>query len=215
VRLGGRVQWAHEADDEGLAGEPAQARAFGETVLIAVRRNYGTDLDCVSAADGKRVWADGPAFADAFALDLGAADADADHLYVPGANKLHAVALADGKPVWAADLPPAPAGWIVRAGKSCVVAHPVQALPREEPAAAWDRFLRSLAREPFAWRLPGLALTLYDAWGDRVLPLLLFDPETGKQLGRYDIPARGPGAAVRFDAGAAIVATGDRVVWIK
>ena len=41
---------------------------------------------------------------------------------------------------------------------------------------------------------------------DRVLPLLLFDPETGKQLGRYDIPARGPGAAVRFDAGAAAFA---------
>ena len=35
------------------------------------------------------------------------------------------------------------------------------------------------------------------------------------RLARLDIPARGPAVAAHFGAGAAVVATGSRVVWIK
>ena len=65
------------------------------------------------------------------------------------------------------------------------------------------------------WRLPGLANTLYDTWVTRAVPVLLFDPGTGKLLRQYDIPARGPAVTANFSADAAVIATGDRVVWIK
>ena len=215
AQLGGRVKWAYEVErDDGLAGEPPQVLAAGDALLVAVRRNHGVEIECVNAADGKPVWSRS-AFADAFAIDLSAADADADCAYVPIANTLLALALATGKRAWAADLPAAPGGWVVRAGTACVIAYPARAIPREPTADVLARVAKSFRREPFAWRLPGLALTLYDAWVDRTLPVLLFDPETGARVGRYDLPARGPAVRAWFDATTAVFATGDRVVWLK
>ena len=87
VQLGGRVRWAYEVENaEGLTGEPAQARAWGEFVLIAVRRNHGVEIDRVGAADGKSAWAE-PAFADADRIDLFSTDADAERVYVPAARQ--------------------------------------------------------------------------------------------------------------------------------
>ena len=65
------------------------------------------------------------------------------------------------------------------------------------------------------WRLPGLAASLYDAWVDRVVPVLLFDPETGQLLRRYDLPARGPAVRAWFEQDIAAVATGEQVIWLK
>ena len=216
VRIGGRVKWTHEVkDDDGFAGAPPQVRAWGDTVLIATRRNHGVDIECVSAADGTPAWND-PAFADAFRIDLFASDADATRAYVPAENKLLGLTLGTGKTEWTADLPDAHgAGWVVRAGKSCVIAYPTRAIPHEPTRAVLARLARSFRAEPFVWRLPGLATTLYDAWVDRTVPVLLFDPETGKRVGRYEIPARGPAVAAWFDANTAAFATGDRVVWLK
>jgi hypothetical protein len=217
VQLSGRVKWAYEVEpDSGLTGEPAQVRAWGDVVLIAVRRNTGVEIDRVNLADGKRVWSE-PVFADADCIDLFAADADADRAYIPAANKLLALTLSNGKTAWEADLPDARGtrGWVVRAGKSCVIAYPAEALPAEPTDAVWERLTRSFRTEPFVWRLPGLAATLYDAWVDRTVPVLLLDPETGKRLGRFDIPARGPSVTAWFDADRAVIATGDRVVWLK
>ena len=106
-------------------------------------------------------------------------------------------------------------GWIVRAGKNCVIAYPAEAIPAEPTDVLWERLTRSFLREPFVWRLPGLAGTLYDAWVDRAVPVLLFDPETGKRLARFDVVARGPGVTAWFDTDTAVIATGDRVVWLK
>jgi hypothetical protein len=182
-----------------------------------VRRNHGVEVERVDLASGKGGWPVGPAFADADRIDLASADADPERAYVPAANKLLALSLRDGKPAWEADLPDArgPSGWVVRAGKACVIAYPAEAIPAEAPEAVWGRLGRSLRREPYPWRLPGLAATLYDAWVGREVPVLFFDPETGKRLARLDIPARGPAVAAHFGAGAAVVATGSRVVWIK
>jgi outer membrane protein assembly factor BamB len=218
IEPGTRVKWAFEADrEEGLTGTPAQVWARGEVILVAVRRNHGIEIERVDAATGRSAWSGDTAFADADRIDLGAADADAERAYVPAANKLLAVALGTGKPAWEVDLPDArgPRGWVVRAGKTCVIAYPADAIPAEPPGAVRDRLARSLAREPFVWRLPGLAGTLYDTWITRAVPVLVFDPETGKRLARYDIPARGPGVTAHFGADAAVIATGDRVVWLR
>lgn len=213
VQLGGRVRWAYEVKHEnGLAGDPPQVRAWADVLLVAVRRDHGVEVERLNAADGKLVWS---AFADADRIDLSAADADATHVYVPAANKLLALTLDKGKPAWTADLPPAPGRWVVRAGKTCVIAYPAQAIPHEPTDAVFARLVRSFKADPHVWRLPGLAATLYDAWVDRVVPVLLFDPETGKQVARHDIPARGPAVSAWFDADTAVFATGARVVWLK
>jgi outer membrane protein assembly factor BamB len=213
--LGGRVKWAFEADrDDGLTGAPPDTRILADGVFVALRRNHGVEIERVGWADGKRVWT-APAFADADRVHLAHADADAERVYVPAANRLLALALSDGKPAWEADLPQTGGGWVVRAGKSVVVAYPAEAIPHEPPLSVWERAVRSFRREPLVWRLPGLAATVYDAWVTRAVPVLLFDPETGKRLNRIDVPARGPAVAAYLDADRAAIATGDRVVWLK
>jgi hypothetical protein len=210
---GRAVRWCFEVEHpEGLTGAPPDVRRFGDALFVAVRRNHGIELECLNLSDGKPQWE--PAFIDADRVDLSAADADADHLYLPHGNALTAFALADGKPAWTARLPDARGGgWAARAGKSCVLVYPRAAIPREPPAAVFARLTQSFQRAPDVWRLPGLAATLYDAWVDRAAPVLLLDPETGGRVARYDVPARGPAAVAEPAAG--VFATGDRVVWLK
>jgi hypothetical protein len=218
AQLGGRVKWAFEPESqEGFTGEPAQARLWNDLLLVAARRNHGVEIERVDLASGKGLWPSGPAFADAGRIDLAATDADAERAYVPAANKLLALSRRDGKATWEVDLPDArsSSGWVVRAGKNCVIAYPAEAIPAEPAGAVWERLARSFRREPYLWRLPGLAATLYDAWVEREVPVLFFDPETGKRLARIDVPARGPAVAAHFGAGEAVIATGSRVVWIK
>jgi len=211
----GRAKCAYEAEGESsLAGDPPQVRVWGDAVFVAVRRNYGVELDRVEPADGTSAWGRGPAFLDAFRVDLSAADADSQRVYVPVGNKLAAFGLGDGKPAWEADLPAA-RGWAVRAGRQALIAYPTEAVADEPPDVVLGRLHRSFLRDPRPWRLPWLAATAYDSWTDRAVPVLLFDPETGKQLRRLSVPARGPGVAAWFADEVAVVATGDRVVWLR
>jgi hypothetical protein len=212
-----RPLWSFRADGEtGLSGEPPGVRAWGAVVLAAVRRNHGCDLDRLDPADGGTLW-DEPAFLDAARLDLAAADADAERVYVPAGGVLTALALEDGSVAWKATLPRlhGAAGWRVRAGTRAVVAYPTEAIPAEPVAAAWGRISRSFLRTPAAWRLPHLADTLAGVWADRTVPVLLFDPATGDQIARLTLPARGPGVAARFAGDAGVVATGAGVTWLR
>ena len=138
-------------------------------------------------------------------------------MYIPVGNKLTATTLSRGKHVWEADLPETngAGGWVVRAGRRAVIAYPAAAIPAEAPLDIVRRLGRSLWRQPFTWRLPAVAAGLYDAWVERTVPVLLFDPECGKLLKRIDVPARGPGVTAAFTDELAVVMTGDRVVWIK
>lgn len=214
----GRVKWTHEATGEAsLAGDPPQVKAWGGKLVLAVRRNHGVELDRLDPSDGKSVWPDGPAFLDADRVNFRHADSDADRVYAPAGRTLVAVSLADGKPAWEAELPDTfgAGGWVVRAGKNCVIAYPEVALPREPVGDVFARVARSFARNPRAARLPGLGFGAYDAWVKRSVPVLLFDPETGKRLARHDIPATGPAVTAWFERDVAMVATGDRVVWLR
>ena len=211
----GRAKWTYEAGgDASLTGEPPQVGAWGDRVFVAVRRNHGVEIDRLGLADGRSAWDDGPAFLDADRIDLSAADADADRLYVAAGGVLTALDLADGTPAWEMDLPE-PGGWVVRAGPNVVIAYPRCAVPAEPVGDVLARLGRSFRRSPVPGRLPGLAATLYDAWVDRAVPVLLFDPESGRLLKRLDVPARGPLIAVVFTRDRAVVATGDRVCWLR
>jgi outer membrane protein assembly factor BamB len=214
----GRERWVYEAGGEAsLAGDPPAVRAWGEAVIAAVRRDYGVDLDRIDPADGGSLWAGDGAFVDAGRLDLRQADADGHHLYVPAGNRVLAVHLGNGKPAWSADLPEpnTAAGWAVRAAGRVVIVYPAEAVPAEPAAGVLERAGWSWLRFPAGWRLPGLAAAVYDSWTDRAAPVLLFDPETGERLKELVVPGRGPGVAARLTADALVLATGDRVVWVR
>jgi outer membrane protein assembly factor BamB len=214
----GRAKWAYETGgDASLTGEPPQVRAWGDAVFVAVRRNHGVEIDRLDASVGRSSWTGGPAFLDTDRIDLSAADADAERLYIPAGGVLLAIDRDDGKPAWEMDLPETngAGGWVVRAGANVVIAYPEFAVSAEPLADVWGRVGRSLRRPPAPGRLPGLAGTLYDAWVDRAVPVLLFDPESGKLLRRLDVPARGPFVTAYFGRELAVVATGDRVCWLK
>ncbi|HEX4606939.1 MAG TPA: PQQ-binding-like beta-propeller repeat protein, partial [Urbifossiella sp.] len=212
-----KTVWVYEAAGaSSLSGEPPRVRAWGTAVFALVRRNHGCELDRLDPADGSSVW-DEPVFLDAGRVDLAAADADDERLYVPVGGKVVALNRADGSDAWAAALPKrnGAAGWRVRAGKRVVIVYPDEAIPAEPVAGVWGRVERSFARAPLIGRLPLLADTLAEAWTDRTVPVLLFDPETGDLLKRFVLPARGPGVAARFDGDTAVVVTGAGVTWLR
>jgi hypothetical protein len=214
----GRVRWIHHAGrDTSLSGTPPQARAWGPTLLVAVSRNHGIELDRLDPATGRSAWTGDAAFLDAPAVSLKDADADSTRVYVPAGKLLTAVCLKDGRPAWETELPDTrgAGGWVVRAGQQCVIAYPATAVPREPVATVLARVARSFRNEPDATRLPGLFATLYDAWVVRSVPVLLFDPDTGRLLNRIDVPALGPAVAAWFERDLAVVATGDRVCWLR
>ncbi len=212
------MKWTHQEEGEAsLSGEPPQIRVWGDVLLIAVRRNHGVELNRLDVDDGKSAWQSGAVFLDADRVNLTNADADADRLYVPVGNALSAFTLKAGKSAWEVELPDncRACGWVVRAGQKCVIVYPELAIPREPVADVFDRVVRSFRAEPALWRLPGLAAGLYDAWVARTVPVLLLDPDTGKQLGKFEIPAAGPAIVTWFERDLAAIATGNRVVWLR
>jgi outer membrane protein assembly factor BamB len=214
----GRVRWTHnEGRDTSLSGTPPQVRGWGPTLLIAVSRNHGVELDRLDPATGRSAWNGDAAFLDAAAVSLENADADDVRVFVPAGKLLTAVCVKDGKTAWEAELPDtrAAGGWVVRAGQQCVIAYPANAVPREPVATVFTRVARSFRNNPDPARLPGLFATLYDAWVARSVPVLLFDPETGRRLNRFDVPALGPSVTAWFERDLAVVATGDRVCWLR
>jgi len=213
----GRVKWTRqELRKISLAGDPPQVRAWGEVVVVAVRRNHGVELERIDLTEGKSLWEAGPAFLDADRVNLARADADAERLYVPAADSLTAFRLRDGGSVWTVGLGPSDGGsWIVRAGRGGLVVTPETAIPREPVARVVSRLLRSFRRDPATWRLAALLARLYDAWIDRAVPVLLLDSRTGQRLAEFRVPAVGPAVTTWFDRDCAVVATGDRVVWLR
>ena len=214
-RTSGRAKFAYQAEGgTSLAGDPPQVRRWGEVLLVAVRRNYGVELDRIEPTDGKSAWTAGAVFLDASRIDLTAADADPQRVFIVAGNKLLAIELDEGKTAWEVDLPRA-AQWIVRAGRKIVIAYPAEAIPDQPFDAAWNRVCDSFLKCPQPWRLPWLATSLYDCWTDRTVPVLLFDSETGKLVKRLTVPAHGPSVMAWFEGDHAVIATGDRVCWLK
>ncbi len=214
-----RVKWTYfeEKRESSLRGEPPQIRSWGEVLLIAVSRNHGVELDRLSIENGKSKWKRGAAFLDTDRLSLANANIDTDRVYLPVGNSLVAIELKTGETTWEVKLPElhGVSGWVVCAGQKCAIVYPHAAIPREPITDFWNRMIGNLQKTPEMWRLPGLAVGLYDAWVVRSFPILMLDLETGRLLGKIEVPALGPAVTVCFERNVAVVATGDRVCWLK
>jgi outer membrane protein assembly factor BamB len=214
----GDTRWKHRLGGESsLTGDTPQVAVLPDALLLAVRRNHGVELDRLDPANGESVWTSGPAFLDADDVTLEHADADSELIVVPQGDSIAAISLETGRTLWRAELPETRngLGWRVRIGRGCVIAYPEAAIPREPVADVFGRLRRSFEREPGLWRLPLILGGAYDAWVARSVPVVLLDPESGRRLVRFDIPAKGPAVAACFEGDRAVVATGDRVVWLR
>lgn len=194
--------------EAGRTGAPPAARAFGDALLVLVPRNVGDELHRLTGTHPPRSRLMPPG------VDLKAADADADHVFLPAGDELVAFSVGTWREEWRATLPDLPSGvkWVVRAGRTSVIVCPTEALP-EEP---WDsgRTARNTLTHPTALRLIGSAAGVFDAATRCTFPVLLFESDTGKLAQRFDLPALGPPAAVIPRSDGLLVVTTGRAVWL-
>ena len=89
-------------------------------------------------------------------MNLAHADADATRSTFPRGTRSPPFALKSGKLAWEAELPDTrgAGGWVVRAGRECVIAYPEFAIPREPVADVLGRAVRVVPREPGAVAAP-------------------------------------------------------------
>ncbi|MFO0847527.1 MAG: PQQ-binding-like beta-propeller repeat protein [Gemmataceae bacterium] len=203
--------WAADFGREAsLTGRPPQLLPLADGVLAAVSRNHGVELERVLGAGGTRPWPDGPTLLPTGSLDLSAAAATDTAVFMPVGDRLTAVRLLDGRQVWSVRLPTDTGSrWRVRVGRRAVFVWP--AVSRD--GADWERAVRRLALFPAVWRLPALAAAAYDAWATAPVPLLAFDPDTGRQLAQLELPA---GADAVVSLGRRPVVVGNRrAYWLK
>ncbi len=213
----GRISWTHKIIGEAsLSGEPPQIRSLADSVLVAVRRNHGIEVERLHSKDGRSMWPDGPAFLDGDRIRFANADTDDEMLYVPAGNMLAALSIKNGQTEWEVELPNTQnaAQWVVRAGTDCLIVYPDAAIPREPIADVLARITRSFRKSPRVSRLPALAAGLYDAWVVRSFPVLVFD-KSGERLATFELPAAGPAISVWFAKNSVVAATGDRIVWLR
>ena len=210
-----RVAWTLDAGGEASqTGRPPQVLAVSDGLVVAVSRNHGIELERLLGTGGTRLWHDhGPAFLPAGELDLSAADTDLVNLYVPAEGRLTALRMTDGRVMWVADLPASVTGWRAHAGRHAVVALPARPVMADAPSPGQAAV--SFALAPGVWRVPALALALYDGWTARTVPVVVLDPETGRVRRRLDLPAVGPVLGVHLGPDRAVVATAGKAYWLK
>jgi outer membrane protein assembly factor BamB len=184
-------------------GTPPAVREFGGAVFALVSRNYG---DEVYRLNSPRLLPAG--------VELPAADADAERLYLPGAGKVFALGRESLKEAWRATLPDMPDGtrWQVLAGRTTLIVYPTEAV-RAEPWSAGDG-VRTVATHPTPLRALGTTGELFDAATRFTLPVLILDSATGKIQQRIDVPVGGPTVAVLPRADGLLVAGVGRAVWL-
>ncbi|WP_149113541.1 outer membrane protein assembly factor BamB family protein [Limnoglobus roseus] len=187
-----RVLWSFDAKREAsLTGEAAGVRVIGDSVYVFVHRNHGVEVERLSALAGLTRWADRPALLKADADPLTAL-ADDERIYVPTAGQLVAFKLDTGREAWQAELPPAESWQTVLTQNRLVV------LPKYAVTANASAVFESFLRFPHMRRVLGLLHTLADDSFRGNVPVLLFDPRTGRLQQRLDIAAVG---SVSVDVG--------------
>lgn len=175
----GRCRWSHVLSGGSLlSGEPPLALVAGSELLIVEPLNIGCRLARLDRATG-RLLARGPLVRPG-RIDPDAWAADGQRVWCAEAGRLHAFAVADGRPRWDRPLPEAD-GWRLTRQANTLFAWPVE----------------SGIRFRFAW-LPG---TVQYFMGPLPVPsdwsLQCFDADSGDLLARFPVGEHRP--RVRLD----------------
>jgi outer membrane protein assembly factor BamB len=205
----GDLVWSYPAENEsGLTGEAPHIRIVDDKLFVAFRRNHGLDVLQLSPDGGKTKWRR-PVFLGPMDIDLAGADADGATILIPSTDRIVAIRLIDGRTVWTKSLPHALAGWRITAAVGGAIVTPNEALPREPSDAAYA--FRSFVRYPDPRRAFGILSTMGEPLFDRTVPVFVFDPNTGREIRHFDLPAVGPSVESRFHATGGVVATAGRI----
>lgn len=205
LRTNGRVDWtAVLGSESSLTGEPAEVRKLDQRLFVIVRRNHGSEIECLDPRDGARAWV-APILVTGTSVEADAFALDRRHLLVATRELLVAFRRDTGRAAWSRPLDP-PARWRVAAVRDRLLVYAADAVAREpiDP-------LRSFARFPHPRRLVGLAGTAWDGAIDRFVPIRLVDPVTGDVQQRLELRATGA-AAVSLEPDAIHLAAGGELL---
>jgi outer membrane protein assembly factor BamB len=158
-----------------LTGETPELLGTPDWLLVLIRHNYGSFLECLDPRTGKRRWPE-PLFLGTKPAELeqGTIDDSAAYFMVDG--MLCARALADGKLIWEKPLPASPARWRARRVQDYLLAFPGA---RESTCLRWT------------WLFHSLDLCITAPQGD-YFPVLALDPKTGTLVQRLNFRAPAP-----------------------
>jgi hypothetical protein len=214
----GLTVWHYDAGrPASLMGTAPVIWSAGDTIFVGITRNIGMELDQLRATDGAQLWRNGPSFLPTMSINPAATAWDDQRLYIPCASQLIALRLDTGQVAWQVALSDNDVSneWTVHCANNVIFAIPTTAIPEEPLAMVVKQIAWSFARRPIIQRLPGLVKTLYDAWIERTVPVLVFDPITGRQLQRVDLSACGPVLSAHLSTDGLAVQTGKTLYLLK
>jgi len=213
----GRSDLRTTESDASHTGRLPTYRRIGSSLFTTTSRNYGIELDRLQASNGEHIWKDRKPLFPVNDVDLTAADASSELLILPIERCLYGIHINNGSDAWRVELPTLSNGasWRVRVGRSVAIAYPSAAASEEPIAVVAERMLFRLLAAPSGERLVRLAFSFLAATTECTLPILLFDPTTGKVLQRLDVPTFGPIASVHLLGDTATVVSLGKVAWLR
>jgi len=199
--------WTHEIeDDPSLTGRCPELRRIGDLLFVCIERNFGYELDCLSANTSQRKWQK-PIFLGRERIDLFRCDLLDQQLFVPIESRLVSISLDTGLKRWEVPIPDAQPHerWSVRATRTALFVYPDSSravsqsiVDRREsriPRAIY--LLRSLSRE-------------YDEFVNREFSVWVLGVTDGEPIQRMRFPASGYRVQFHLRGNSAIVAVGGR-----
>ncbi len=204
----GTTRWRHLATGPtGLAGKPPRLRLAGGSLLVALERNIGMELDALDPRTGRGAWA-APLFLDRRAINLDDTDSDGKHLFVVTSRGIQSIDLAWGKLTGRFPLPDgSDPDWRVLASREFLLLFP----KHSRPAASID-FERELGKAAiYLPTIPRFGRVLgksYQAWRERMLPMLVLAREDGHVVQHLTFPAAGLAGEVRRTPQGVAIITG-------
>ena len=210
LRGRGALNVFHPGREASLTGMPPAVRPFNGKAFAVVSRNFGDEVHRLDAVNGRLL---PPALLPS-GVELANSDVSEERIYLPADGKVYALNRETLKETWRSTLPELPDGvrWQVRVGKTTLIVHPAEAV-REE---SWGTgpSVRSVANHPTALRLLGTAGGLFDAATRFVFPVIILDPNTGKQLQRLDVSTFGPVVVALPRSDGLLVASTGKATWL-
>jgi hypothetical protein len=177
----GTQAWTFELEPSvSLTGEAPELLASRDRLLLLVRRNYGTFMECLDLATGSRHWPQ-PLFLGTRTVELETGIIDGSSACVMVDGMIRSYALADGKLIWRHPLPDFCPGWRITRTQQQILLVPLA---------------RQSYRLSLRWLWGALEFTRTTAQG-QYLGVQILDTQSGTLVQSLNFPASSPRASLR------------------